>query len=56
MSTKEIKVKYAAFITSLSILKGTIDTKFNIDTKFKLILNSHSLKTPTHLVKLYHFI
>ena len=26
MSTKEIKVKYAEFITSLSVFKGTIDT------------------------------
>ena len=31
MSTKEIKVKYAAFTTSLSILTGTIDTKFNMN-------------------------
>ena len=32
MSIKGIKVKYAEFITSLSIFKGTIDTKFNMNS------------------------
>ena len=32
MSIKGIKVKYAEFITSLSIFKGTIDTEFNMNS------------------------
>ena len=32
VSIKDIKVKYAEFITSLSIFKGTIDTEFNMNS------------------------
>ena len=32
MSIKRIKVKYAEFITSLNIFKGTIDTEFNMNS------------------------
>ena len=32
MSIKEIKVKYAGFITSLSIFKCTANTEFNINS------------------------
>ena len=32
MSIKRIKVKYPEFITSLSIIKDTIDTEFNMDS------------------------
>ena len=35
MSIKGIKVKYAKFITSLSIFKGTINTEFTMNLTFK---------------------
>lgn len=31
MNIERMKVKYAEFITSLSIFKGTIDTEFNMN-------------------------
>ena len=42
MSIKEIKVKYAEFITSLSIFKGTIDTEFNMNS-YRLEMRNVSL-------------
>ena len=47
MSIKGIKVKYAEFITSLSIFKGTIDTEFN--------MNSYWLEKSEMRVLLLHF-
>ena len=46
MRIKEIKVKYAEFITYLSILKGTIDTEFN--------MNSYCLEKSEMRVLLLH--
>ena len=47
MNIKGIKVKYAEFIISLSIFKGTIDTEFN--------MNSYWLDRSEMRVLLLHF-
>ena len=48
MSIKRIKVKNVEFVTSLSIVKGTIDIKYN--------MNSYCLEKREIKVLLLHFL